>query len=167
MSTPAPAQNAYNFEFSAIDGKTIKLSDFKGKVILIVNTASHCGYTGQYKELQELYSTYKDKGLVVLGVPSADFGGQEFDSEDKVQDFTEKKFSVTFPLTAISSVKGKDAHPFYKWAGDQGGFLSGPKWNFHKYIIAKNGDYVTSFATTTSPKAPSVIKVIEEQLAKP
>lgn len=158
--------NAHNFEFSSIEGKPIKLSDYKGKVVMIVNTASHCGFTGQYNDLQALYEEYSEKGFVVLGVPSADFGGQEFDSEKKVQSFTEEKYSISFPLTSISSVKGNDAHPFYQWAAEQGGFLSGPKWNFHKYIIGKDGGFVEGFVSTTLPTSKKVKKVIEAELAK-
>lgn len=165
VSTPA-SQNAYQFEFESIDGEPIKLSEYKGKVVMVVNTASHCGFTGQYKDLQTLYDEYKDKGFVVLGVPSADFGGQEFDSEEKVQSFTEEKYSITFPLTSISSVKGSNAHPFYQWAEKQGGFLSGPKWNFHKYIIGKDGSFVAGYISSTSPTSEKIKKVIEAELGK-
>ena len=158
--------NAYLYEFTSIEGESIKLSDYKGKVVMVVNTASHCGFTGQYKDLQALYDAYKDQGFVVLGVPSADFGGQEFDAEKDVAAFTEEQYSVTFPLTTISKVKGSDAHPFYKWAAEQGGFLSGPKWNFHKYIIGKNGEFVKGFITTTSPSSKNIKAVIEAELSK-
>lgn len=165
MSKPLE-QNAHSYEFKSIDGEAIRLSDYNGKVVMVVNTASHCGFTGQYKELQALYDEYKDKGLVILGVPSADFGGQEFDTEDKVQAFTDENYSITFPMTAISSVKGSNVHPFYQWAAKQGGFLSGPKWNFHKYIIAGDGSFVQGFVSTTSPTSKKVKKVIEAELAK-
>lgn len=159
-------ENAHSFEFSSIDGQPIKLSGYSGRVLMVVNTASQCGFTGQYKDLQAIYDDYKEQGFVVLGVPSADFGGQEFDSEEKVQSFTEEKFSISFPLTSISNVKGSNAHPFYQWAAKEGGFLSGPKWNFHKYVIGKNGEFVQGFVSTTSPSSKKVMSVIEAELAK-
>jgi len=164
MYTSKP--NAYQYSFKSAGDGDIDLKDFEGKVILVVNTASKCGFTGQYKELQALYEKYKDDGLVVLGVPSADFAGQEFGSIEEVKDFTEENFSVTFPLTDISHVKGSDAHPFYKWAGDHTGFLGGVKWNFHKYLIGKNGDFVKSFGSTTSPISAKMVKAIEAELKK-
>ncbi len=162
MSKP----NAYQFSFKTIDGEDMPLEDMKGKVLMLVNTASKCGFTGQYKDLQTLYDTYKDDGLVVIGVPSGDFAGQEYAEEEQVKEFTDEKFNITFPLTDINHVKGGDAHPFYKWAKKEAGFLGGPKWNFHKYIIDVNGDFVTGFATPTSPTSDKVQKVIKEELAK-
>lgn len=162
MSEP----NAHSFTFKMMDGGELPLSDLKGKVVLVVNTASQCGFTPQYRDLQTLHETYKDKGLVVIGVPSADFGGQEFDTEQEVQDFTEEEFSITFPLTTISTVKGGDAHPFYAWANKKAGMIGKPKWNFHKYLIGKDGDFVAWFATTTSPTASKLTKAIEAELVK-
>ncbi len=158
--------NAYQFSFTSANGEEVNLQDFKGKVVLVVNTASKCGFTGQYKELQSLYETYKDDGLVVLAVPSADFAGQEFDEIEDVKSFTEEKYNVTFPLMDITHVKGKDAHPFYKWAADQSGLFSKMKWNFHKYLIDKNGDFVRPFGSAKSPLSPKVIEVIEAELKK-
>ena len=121
------------FEFQNIDEDgVIKLSDFKGKVVLIVNTASQCGFTPQYKALQDLYSKYKDDGLVVLGVPSNDFGAQEPGSSKDIAKFCEINYGVTFPLTSKQIVSGDKAHPFYIWAKEQLGFGTAPKWNFHK-----------------------------------
>lgn len=162
MSLPS----AHQFEFQSIDGEALSLSNYKGKALLVVNTASQCGFTPQYKELQALYDRYKEKGLVVLGVPSADFGGQEYATEEEVEHFTEEKFAVTFPLTVISEVKGGNAHPFYQWAGQQAGFIGSPKWNFHKYLIGKNGEFVTWFSSVTSPTSDKVVKAIEAELAK-
>lgn len=158
-------QNAHKFSFRTIDGKEMKLSDMKGKTMLVVNTASKCGFTPQYAGLQNLHEKYADKGLVVIGVPSGDFAGQEFSQEQEVQEFTEKNFKITFPLTQIEHVKGKNAHPFYQWANNQGGFLSGPKWNFHKYLIDKNGDFVKGFSSATKPESDKIIKAIEQQLS--
>lgn len=158
--------NAYQFSFTSSDGSAIPLANFRGKVLLIVNTASHCGLTPQYKELQALSETYKDKGLVVLGVPSSDFGGQEFDTEKEVENFTEKNYAITFPLTTISHVKGGNAHPFYQWANQQAGLLGSPKWNFHKYLIDQNGDFAGWFASTTAPTAKSVTAKIDALLSE-
>ena len=157
-------KNAYQFSFNSIDGKPINLSDYKGKVILVVNTASKCGLTPQYKGLQSLYEKYRSKGLVIIGVPSSDFGGQEFEQIQQVKDFTNKEFHVTFPLTSINQVKGENAHPFYLWANAQVGFFASPKWNFHKYLIDKNGNLVSWFSSTTDPQAKEIIAAIEKNL---
>lgn len=170
QSTREPAMssqaNAHQFQFIGMDGEPIALSAYRGKVMMVVNTASKCGFTGQYAELQSLQERFGDQGLVILGVPSADFGGQEFADESAVRSFVDEKFSITFPLTEISHVKGEQAHPFYAWANDKAGFLGSPKWNFHKYIIGKNGEFVTSYASMTSPVSNRVIKRIEQELAK-
>ena len=158
--------NAHQHSFTTIDGEKLPLSDYKNKVVLIVNTASHCGLTPQYEGLQKLYDDYKDKGLVVLGVPSRDFGKQEFEQASKVKEFTDKKFSVTFPMTTLNMVSGDDAHPFYQWAKQHAGFLGSPKWNFHKYLINKEGNFVTWFASTTSPQSKKVVNTIEAELVK-
>jgi glutathione peroxidase len=158
------SKNAYQFSFTGIDGKQINLSDFQGKLILVVNTASKCGFTPQYKGLQALYEKYKSRGLIIIGVPSNDFGSQEFGELQQVKDFTHKEFHVTFPLTEIARVKGDDAHPFYVWANNQAGFLASPKWNFHKYLIDKNGNFVTWFSSATDPQSKEVIQAIEKNL---
>ena len=156
--------NAYQFSFTSIDNKAINLSDFKGKVVLIVNTASKCGLTPQYKDLQELHEKYKDKGLVIIAVPSADFANQEFAQTSQVKEFTTKEFRITFPLTTITKVKGENAHPFYLWANNKAGFIGSPKWNFHKYLIDKNGNFVAWFSSPTKPTSPIIIKKIEQLL---
>ncbi|MCE2687938.1 MAG: glutathione peroxidase [Rickettsiales bacterium] len=156
--------NAYQFSFTSIDNKAINLSDFKGKVVLIVNTASKCGLTPQYKGLQELHEKYKDKGLVIIAVPSADFANQEFAQTSQVKEFTDKEFHITFPLTTITKVKGENAHPFYLWANDKAGFIGSPKWNFHKYLIDKNGNFAGWFSSSTKPTSPIIINKIEELL---
>lgn len=157
--------SVYQFTFTDINGKDLPFSSFKGKVVLVVNTASHCGYTPQYKDLQTLYETYKDKGLVVLGVPSADFGGQEFGTEKEVQNFTEQEYKITFPLTSISKVSGSEAHTFYVWAGEQAGFWGYPQWNFHKYLIGRDGHFAGWFSTSTLPTSPAIIDAVEKELA--
>ena len=157
-------KNAYQFSFKAIDGKAINLSDYKGKVILVVNTASKCGFTNQYQSLQKLYTKYQNKGLVIIGVPSNDFGNQELGSESQVASFTQKEFKITFPLTSISQVSGNNAHPFYIWANQNAGFVGSPKWNFHKYLIDKNGDFAGWFSSATDPASEKITQKIESLL---
>ena len=130
--------NAYDYEFKSIDGDKIKLSDYKGKVIVVVNVASRCGYTPQYEGLQSLWSNYKNKDLIVLGVPTNNFR-QEPGSNKEIKDFCESNFGITFPMTEKISVIGNNSHPFYKWAKEDYGIGAIPKWNFHKIIIGKEG----------------------------
>ncbi|MDA9817647.1 glutathione peroxidase [Flavobacteriaceae bacterium] len=158
------AQNSHQFSFNNIDGTQINLSDLKNKVVLIVNTASKCGFTTQYQGLQQLHEKYKNKGLVIIGVPSADFANQEFSQISQVKEFITKEFHITFPLTTIEKVKGKEAHPFYLWANNKAGFIGSPKWNFHKYLIDKNGNFTAWFSSPTKPNAPKIINKIEELL---
>jgi glutathione peroxidase len=138
------------------------LSSFKGKTLLVVNTASECGYTPQYADLEKTWKTYKDRGLVIIGVPSNDFGGQEPGSEAEIKKFCEANYDVDFPLTTKNAVKGEAAHPFYKWAGHQAGE---PKWNFHKYLIAPDGTLVGGYASKVKPDAPELVQAIEASLA--
>jgi glutathione peroxidase len=164
--TTAQAKTAYDFSFQSIDGDVLPLSKFKGQVILIVNTASQCGFTKQYTGLQALWEAYRDKGLVVLGVPSNDFGKQEPGSEEEIKEFCEVNFNVNFPLSEKEGVSGKDAHPFYQWAKQELGFIAAPKWNFHKYLIDRNGNLVDWFATTTDPNSAKVKDKVEKILAR-
>jgi glutathione peroxidase len=161
----ADAGNAHQFSFTSIDGKPMSMADFKGKTVLVVNTASQCGFTPQYTALEAVYKKYKDKGLVVLGVPSNDFGGQEPGSNAEIKKFCEGNYDVDFPLTTKYDVKGDEAHPFYKWAAATGGDPAVPKWNFHKLLIDSNGNLVAEFPTKTKPDAPDVEKAIETSLA--
>ncbi len=158
--------NAHQFWFEDIDGNVMNLSEYKNKVLLVVNTASSCGLTGQYKELQDLHEKYHDKGLEIIAVPSRDFGNQEFNQESKTKKFVEEKFHITFNLTSINKVKGENAHPFYLWANQKSGFLGSPKWNFHKYLIDKNGYFVTWFSSSTSPISSAMRNAIEKELRK-
>ncbi len=159
------AQNAYAFSFSALmSDKKLDLADYKDKVILVVNTASECGFTPQYKDLEKLYETYKDKGLVVIGVPSNDFGKQEPGSSDQIAKFCEVNYGVTFPMAKKEVVSGKDAHPFYQWAKSELGGLSAPKWNFSKYLIDKKGKLVDYYISTTNPTDEKITKKIEKLL---
>lgn len=159
-------KNAYDFTFEPLlEGPDIALSDYKDKVVLIVNTASKCGFTGQYEGLEALYQSYKDKGLVVIGVPSNDFGAQEPGSHEDIAEFCKLNYGVSFPMTEKYAVTGDEAHPFYRWAKEALGFGTGPKWNFHKYVIGRDGTLVDYFHSTTSPQSDSIIKTIEEALA--
>jgi len=157
--------SAHDFAFTAIEGGPLPLSQYQGKVVLLVNTASRCGFTPQYSDLQALWARYRDRGLVVLGVPSNDFGGQEPGSEAEIKQFCEVNFDIDFPLTTKEHVIGKDAHPFYRWAEAELGAQARPRWNFHKYLIAADGRLVAWFATTTKPTATEVIKAIEAEIA--
>lgn len=160
------ASSAHDFSFTAIEGGPLPLSGFKDKVVLLVNTASRCGFTPQYEGLQAVWERYRERGLVVLGVPSNDFGGQEPGSEAEIKQFCEVNFNVDFPLTAKEHVVGEQAHPFYRWAAGRLGFAAKPRWNFHKYLIGPDGELVDWFATTTKPTAAKVTRAIEAQLAK-
>jgi glutathione peroxidase len=159
------SMNAHDFEFKSIDGGILKLSKYRNKVLLIVNTASRCGFTPQYTALQNLWDQYKTKGLVVIGVPSGDFGNQELASNERIKDFCEVNFNINFPLTTRSHVKGSKAHPFYKWANKQVGFTGTPRWNFHKFLIGPNGKVIDWFASTTKPSSPKIKSKIEGQLS--
>lgn len=159
-------QNAYDFSFTTLmDNKPMPLSQFKGKVILVVNTASNCGFTPQFKGLETLYRTYKDKGLVIIGVPSNDFGGQEPGNEKEISDFCSVNYGVTFPMTAKEVVSGSKAHPFYLFAKQTLGFGTAPKWNFHKYLINRKGELIDYFYSTTAPDSTRMTKAIEKALA--
>jgi glutathione peroxidase len=162
----AMAETAHDFSFTSIDGAAMPLSQYKGKAVLVVNTASFCGYTPQYEGLQSLWEDYKDKGLVVLGVPANDFGAQEPGTNTEIKTFCESKYDVTFPLASKEVVKGAGAHPFYKWAAATLGPDKAPKWNFHKYLVGADGKLVAAFSTQTEPKSKSVVAAIEGALPK-
>lgn len=151
----------YNFEFKSIEGKKMPLNNYKNKVVLLVNTASMCGFTKQYKGLQELYENYKDKGFVVLGVPSNSFK-QEHSTEDKIKDFCEVNFNITFPMTKIEEVIGDKKHPLYGWLKEKYGIK--PKWNFHKILISKNGKVIDSYSSLTKPQSGKLVRIIEEEI---
>lgn len=155
--------SAHLYSFPGLKGGTIALNDYAGKVVMVVNTASFCGFTNQFKDLEALYERYKDRGFVVIGVPSNDFY-QEPGSAEQIAEFCSSEYHVTFPMTAKLAVKGESAHPFYKWAAKQGAG-DGPRWNFFKYLVGKDGSIVGAFGTTVSPSDPSIIKAIETELA--
>ena len=157
---------AHDFDFQTIDGKPLPLQQFKGKAVLVVNTASQCGFTPQYTDLQKLWSDYRGRGLVVLGVPSNDFGGQEPGSAEQIREFCEVNFDIDFPLTGKQTVIGGKAHPFYRWIAAELGEDSLPKWNFHKYLIAPDGSIAEVFPSKVRPTDPKVIQAVEAALKK-
>ena len=156
-------QLATDFSFKDTGGNAINLSDYKGKVIVVVNVASRCGFTNQYKGLQTLWLKYKEKGLIVVGVPSNNFR-QEPGTNKEIKDFCETTFGISFPITEKQSVRGADAHPFFIWAKKNYGSSAIPKWNFHKIIIGKNGKVVETFASITKPLSKNFISTIEKEI---
>jgi len=157
------AKSIHAFQIEALDGSTINLADFKGKKILIVNTASECGYTPQYKELQKLYETYADK-LIVIGIPSNDFGQQEPGTNTEIQSFCSKNYGVTFPLAAKSKVKGKDACPLYQFLTQQSknGVLDAEiNWNFNKFLIDENGIILKKFESSVKPMSEEIVSLLK------
>lgn len=153
----------YDFEIESISGEIIDFNKYKNKVVLIVNTASYCGFTKQYEELQELWDIYKSKGLIVLGVPSNSFN-QEKKSNSEVKEFCEVNFNINFPLSNITEVKGKNAHELFKWAINNHGKSAIPKWNFHKILINKEGNIEDTFSSFTKPMSKKIINKIEDIL---
>ena len=153
----------YDLEIESINGEIIKLKDYRDKVILIVNTASYCGFTKQYEDLQDLWDKYKSKGLIVLGVPSDSFN-QEKKTNNEVKKFCEVSFDINFPLTTITEVKGSDAHEIFKWAENNFGKSAIPKWNFHKILINKQGNVEETYASFTKPTSNKIISKIEKIL---
>ena len=157
--------SAFDYSFKSIDGKDMDLAQWRGKALLIVNTASFCGYTRQYEALQKLADRFEAKGLVVIGVPSNDFGSQEPESEANIKKFCDANFGITFPMTAKYEVKGANAHPFYKWAAQTIGSGAVPQWNFHKVLIGRDGKGAAVFPTRVEPLSGLVIDGIEKALA--
>ena len=154
----------YEMQFETIDGGTLNMSDYKGKVVLVVNTASECMFTKQFALMQELWTKYKDKGLVIIAVPSNDFGGQEPGTNEKIVEFCSMRYGVTFPVVKKVSAKGKQKHEFFDMTHESFGMLSGPYWNFYKYIFDKNGNPREWFYSRIDPTDPKVTKVIEQLL---
>ncbi len=156
-------KNFYDFQINDISGEVINFKDYKNKVILIVNTASYCGFTKQYTDLQNLWEKYKTQGLIVLGIPSDSFN-QEKKANKEVKEFCEVNFNISFPLSEITNVKGENAHPVFKWAKESFGNSAVPKWNFHKILINKDGQIIDTFASFTNPMSSKIIKKIEKSL---
>ena len=158
------SKTLFDFKINSINGDELNLTTYKGKTVLIVNVASNCGFTKQYDDLQNLYDIYSKKGLVILGIPSNQFGNQEPGSEDEIKDFCKTNFNITFPMTSKYDVKGKNAHPIFLWAKKSFGNSTVPKWNFHKILVNKDGKIVDTFASFTNPKSNKIIKKIEDIL---
>ena len=150
----------YDFDIKSINGKNINLNIYKNKVVLLVNLASYCGFTNQYAGLQELWSNYKNKNFVILGIPSNSFN-QEKDSEKDIKEFCEVNFNITFPMTSIYDVKGDNAHQIYKWAKENHGNSAVPKWNFYKILINNEGKIEETYSSLTKPNSSKLIKKIE------
>ena len=146
-----------NFSFDSIDGGKIYLDDFDGKVVLVTNTASKCGFTRQYKGLQKLYEAYKDKGLIVFGIPSADFR-QEYKTAEAVKNFCDVNFGINFPMTEVTKIIGQNAHPFYAWLAKEWNFT--PRWNFNKILIDKNGKIVNTYGSMVKPNSEKLMNQI-------
>jgi len=153
----------YDFKIESISGEIIDFNKYKNKVVLIVNTASYCGFTKQYGELQELWDQYKSKGLIVFGVPSNSFNQEKKDDED-VKKFCEVNFNISFPLSSITEVKGGNVHELFKWAADNHGKSAIPKWNFHKILINKEGKVEDTYSSFTKPLSNKILKKIESIL---
>jgi glutathione peroxidase len=152
-----------DFQFQSIDGGLLSLKEFSGKTVLVTNTASKCGFTGQYTGLQKLHDKYKSKGFVVLGIPSTNFR-QEFSKNEEVKEFCEVNFSINFPMTEITDVVGKNAHPFYQWLSEN--YNYSPKWNFSKILIGPDGTVKATFGTTVRPTSAKIQNTILEIIEK-
>ena len=153
----------YDFQIESINGKIINFKEYENKVILLVNTASYCGFTKQYDDLQKLWDQYKSKGLIVLGVPSNSFN-QEKKKNSEIKKFCEVNFNINFPLTTLTEVKGKNAHEIFKWAKENHGKSAIPKWNFHKLLINKMGKIEETYSSLTKPNSKKIISRIESLL---
>src|ERR1700736_5075335 len=165
LAEPAMSRmTAYAFSFPALDGGDIRLGDFAGRPLMVVNTASLCGYTPQYAGLQELWTQFHDRGLIILGVPSNDFGGQEPGGATEIAATAQHQYGVTFPIAAKAVVKGPNAHPFYKWAAEARP-KEVPRWNFHKYLVGRDGYISEVFAETVEPSDTRIKTAIARALA--
>ena len=157
-------KSVHDLTVETIDGKQKSLADYKGKALLIVNTASKCGFTPQYKGLEALYEAYKDKGFEVLAFPANDFMGQEPGSNEEIKQFCELKFKTTFPLFAKISVRGKDIHPLYAYLTKDSGFAGGITWNFNKFLVGPDGKVAARFGSKTDPQDPQIIDALKKVL---
>jgi glutathione peroxidase len=165
--TATVANSIYDFSLKNIDGKETSLADYRGKVVLVVNVASRCGFTPQYEGLEKVYLKYKDRGLVILGFPANNFGGQEPGSNEEIKSFCSLKYNVTFPMFAKISVKGDDIHPLYKYLTDKQSdpqFGGDVKWNFNKFLIGRDGKIIGRFEPAVKPESPEVAQAIEQAL---
>jgi glutathione peroxidase len=159
------ADNAHGFTFTSIDGAPLPLSAWRGRPVLVVNTASYCGYTPQYRDLEALWQRYRDRGLVVLGVPSNDFGRQEPGSAVEIKAFCETNYQIDFPIAEKCRVIGGEAHPFYRWVADSLGEAGAPRWNFHKYLIDPDGELAGTWPSSIGPGDRRITGEIDKMLA--
>ena len=154
----------FDYSITSIDGNNLNLNIYRNKVVLLVNVASNCGFTKQYTDLQNLWEVYKNKGLIVLGIPSNQFGGQEPGSNTEIKDFCETNFNINFLMTSKQDVKGDNAHEIYKWAKENHGSSAIPKWNFHKILIGKDGRIIDTYSSLTKPMSKKIINELEKVL---
>lgn len=159
------ADNAHSFAFTSIDGEELALGGWRGRPVLVVNTASYCGYTPQYRDLEALWQRYRDRGLIVLGVPSNDFGQQEPGSAAEIKQFCETHYAVDFSLTQKYRVIGGEAHPFYRWIAENLGEAGTPRWNFHKYLIDPDGELAGAWPSSVAPGDRRITSEIDKMLA--
>ena len=159
------ADNAHRFGFTSIDGEELPLGGWRGRPVLVVNTASYCGYTPQYRDLEALWQRYRDRGLIVLGVPSNDFDQQEPGSAAEIKQFCETHYAVDFPLTQKYPVVGGEAHPFYRWIAESLGEAGAPRWNFHKYLIDPEGELAGAWPSSVAPGDRRITGEIDKLLA--
>lgn len=156
--------SAHTFMFTDVNGQPLYLREFKGHPMLVVNTASECAYTPQYADLQRLWERYRERGLVVLGIPSNDFGAQEPGNEEDIREFCITRYGVDFPLTAKQTVTGGNAHPFYQWIVEQTGEAGAPRWNFHKYLLDAEGNLIDMWPSRVEPLSEEIVAAIEAVL---
>jgi glutathione peroxidase len=168
MAGSAVAANIYDFTLPSIDGKPMPLAEFKGKVVLVVNVASRCGYTPQYSALESLYEKYKDQGFVIVGFPANNFGAQEPGTNEEIKTFCSRKYNVTFPMYSKVSVKGDDQTPLYQYLTKQTGpAIAGDiKWNFTKFLVDRNGNVVQRFESAVTPDSKEVVSAVDKQLSQ-
>ena len=160
----AGSKSAWDFSFQKIEGGALPMRGFDGHPVLLVNTASMCGFTYQYDALEKVWEDHREQGLIVLGVPSGDFGGQEYDENGQIKTFCETNFAIDFPLTEKEHVRGNDAHPLYRWLAHALGRQAIPRWNFHKILIGRHGEPIAAWSTGTEPNDPAIIAAIEQAL---
>lgn len=163
----ASQRTAHSFSFPDIDGGTLRLSDHAGRAVLVVNTASRCGFTSQYAGLQQLHERYAAEGLTIIGVPSNDFGQQEPGTEREIRAFCSGTYGVRFPMTGKTRVRGASAHPFYRWARDELGPRNAPRWNFHKYLVGRDGRLLAAFPSHVTPMGQPIREAVEAALQAP
>lgn len=169
LSGPVAAlepETIYDFDLTAIEGDELALESFRGQPMLIVNTASLCAFTHQYRDLQALWDAYREEGLIVIGVPSNDFGRQEPGSNDEIKEFCDVNFAIDFPMSEREIVRGEGSHGLFDFLRDRLGESAGPEWNFYKYLVDRNGNPVTYWPSSTPPNAPELVAAVNAALGK-